>query len=214
NGIAIDKKKKVIAGQVPKLAKPVAWRVSEPLAVLVRGLGKYSNNFVAETLLKTIGAVKRPDQHKPATWDDGLVAVRGWLEGTVGWKKDGYYYGNGSGLFASNRFSPRELASLLAAAYRDFRFGPDYVASLSIAGVDGTISRRMSRGPAAGLVRAKTGTLSGVSTLSGYAALDGRAPLVFSILVNGFSDEQANSARVLQNEICEAMIPFLESGRQ
>lgn len=214
NGIAIDKKKKVIAGQVPKLAKPVAWRVSEPLAVLVRGLGKYSNNFVAETLLKTIGAVKRADQHKPATWDDGLVAVRGWLEGTVGWKKDGYYYGNGSGLFASNRFSPRELASLLAAAYRDFRFGPDYVASLSIAGVDGTISRRMSRGPAAGLVRAKTGTLSGVSTLSGYAALDGRAPLVFSILVNGFSDEQANSARVLQNEICEAMIPFLESGRQ
>jgi len=214
NGIAIDAKKKIITGQVPKLAKPLAWRVSEPMATLVRGLGKYSNNFVAETLLKTIGAVKRPDQHKPATWDDALVAVRAWLEGNIGWKKDGYYYGNGSGLFSSNRFSPREITSLLAAAYRDFRFGPDFLASLSIAGVDGTISRRMSRGPAAGLVRAKTGTMSGVSTLSGYAALDGRAPLVFSILVNGFSDQQADTARVLQNEICEAMIPFLESGRR
>ena len=214
HGIAIDKKKKIIAGQVPKLARPLAWRVSEPLAVLVRGLGKYSNNFVAETLLKTVGAVKRPDQHKPATWDDALIAVRGWLEGTVGWKRDSYYYGNGSGLFSSNRFSPREITILLAAAYRDFRFGPDFVASLSIAGVDGTISRRMSRGPAAGLVRAKTGTMSGVSTLSGYAALDGRAPVAFSILVNGFGDGQAPSARLLQNEICEAMIPFLESGRR
>ncbi len=214
NGIAIDKNRKIIAGQVPKLAKPLAWRVSESMAVLVRGLGKHSNNFVAETLLKTIGAVKRPDQHKPATWDDGLTAVRAWLEDAIGWKKDGYYYGNGSGLFSSNRFSPRQITQLLAAGYRDFRWGPDYVASLSIAGVDGTIGRRMSRGPAAGLVRAKTGTLSGVSTLSGYAALDGRTPLVFSILVNGFSDEQADSARVLQNEICEAMIPFLESGRR
>lgn len=214
SGIAIDKKKKIITGQVPKLARPLAWRVSEPLAVLVRGLGKYSNNFVAETLLKTIGAVKRPDQHKPATWDDGLLAVRGWLERAVGWKDGTYYYGNGSGLFSSNRFSPRQLTRLLAAAYRDFRYGPDYVAALSIAGVDGTISRRMSRGPAAGLVRAKTGTLSGVSSLSGYAALDGRAPLAFSILVNGFGDQQADSARLLQNEICEAMIPFLESGRR
>ena len=44
-------------------------------------------------------------------------------------------YGNGSGLFASNRFSPRHFALLLAAAYRDFRYGPDLVASLSIAGV-------------------------------------------------------------------------------
>lgn len=214
HGIAIDKKKKIIAGQVPKLARPLAWRVSEPMAVLVRGLGKYSNNFVAETLLKTIGAVKRPDQHKPATWDDALIAVRGWLEGTVGWKRDSYYYGNGSGLFSSNRFSPREITTLLAAVYRDFRYAPDFVASLSIAGVDGTISRRMSRGPAAGLVRAKTGTMSGVSTLSGYVALDGRAPLAFSILVNGFGDGQAASARLLQNEICEAMIPFLESGRR
>jgi serine-type D-Ala-D-Ala carboxypeptidase/endopeptidase (penicillin-binding protein 4) len=214
NGIAIDKNQKIITGQVPKLARPVAWRVSESMAVLVRGLGKHSNNFVAETLLKTIGAVKRPDQHKPATWDDGLTTVRAWLERAVGWKKDSYYYGNGSGLFSSNRFSPRQITRLLAAAYRDFRYGPDFVASLSIAGVDGTIGRRMSRGPAAGLVRAKTGTMRGVSTLSGYAALDGRTPLVFSIFVNGFSDAQADTARRLQNEICEAMIPFLESGRR
>lgn len=210
SGIQIGKRK-VVTGEVPKLAKALAWRVSEPMAVLVRGLGKYSNNFVAEMLLKTIGAEMRADKSKPATWDDGLRAVRGWLEGTIGWKAEGYYYGNGSGLYASNRFSPRQLVQLLAAAHRDFRWGPDLISSLSIAGVDGTISRRMARGPAAGLVRAKTGTLDAVSTLSGYIATDGRAPLAFAVLVNGFNDEAAGHARLLQNDVCEAAIPFLQA---
>jgi serine-type D-Ala-D-Ala carboxypeptidase/endopeptidase (penicillin-binding protein 4) len=212
SGIAIGKKE-IETGEVPKTAVALAWRVSEPMAVLVRGLGKYSNNYVAEMLLKTIGAEERADKSRPASWDDGLGAVRSWLVERVGWAADGFYYGNGSGLYASNRFSPRQIVRLLSVGYRDFRWGPDLVASLSIGGVDGTISRRMANGPAAGLVRAKTGTLDGVSTLSGYVATDGRAPLAFSIFVNGFADENAEYARLLQNDICEAMIPFLESGR-
>ena len=203
----------IATGEVPRTATVLAWRVSEPLAVLVRGLGKYSNNYVAEMLLKTIGAETRADKTRPASWNDGLGAVRRWLVDKVGWTADGFYYGNGSGLYASNRFSPREIVRLLSVGYRDFRWGPDLVGSLSIGGVDGTISRRMANGPAAGLVRAKTGTLDGVSTLSGYAATDGRAPLAFSILVNGFTEASAEYARLLQNDVCEAMIPFLESGR-
>jgi len=204
---------KVTVGEVPKNTTALAWRVSEPLAVLVRGLGKYSNNYVAEMMLKTIGAEKRSDKKRPASWEDGLNTVRRWLIDSIGWAADGFYYGNGSGLYASNRFSPRQLVRLLSVGYRDFRWGPDLVASLSIGGVDGTISRRMANGPAAGRVRAKTGTLDGVSTLSGYVATDGRAPLAFSIFVNGFTDENADYARLLQNDVCEAMIPFLESGR-
>jgi serine-type D-Ala-D-Ala carboxypeptidase/endopeptidase (penicillin-binding protein 4) len=213
SGIQVGKKT-VGRGEVPTQATALAWRVSEPLAVLVRGLGKYSNNYMAEMLLKTIGAEQREDRTVPATWDDGLEAVRRWLADRIGWKADGYYYGNGSGLYASNRFSPRQLTGLLAGAYRDFRYGPDLVTSMSIAGVDGTIRRRMARGPAAGLVRAKTGTLDGVSALAGYIAIDGRAPLAFAILVNGFTDRAAGQARLLQDEVCEAMIPFLDAGRR
>jgi D-alanyl-D-alanine carboxypeptidase/D-alanyl-D-alanine-endopeptidase (penicillin-binding protein 4) len=211
SGIALGDDK-VATGEVPRATTALAWRVSEPLAVLVRGLGKYSNNYVAEMLLKTIGAERRPDRTRPASWDDGLGAVRGWLTDQIGWAAEGFYYGNGSGLYASNRFSPRQIVRLLSVGYRDFRWGPDLVASLSIGGVDGTISRRLASGPAAGLVRAKTGTLDGVSTLSGYVATDGRAPLAFSIFVNGFRYENAGHARLLQNDVCEAMIPFLESG--
>ncbi|HLU67038.1 MAG TPA: D-alanyl-D-alanine carboxypeptidase/D-alanyl-D-alanine-endopeptidase [Kofleriaceae bacterium] len=209
-GIKVEKKG-IRTAPVPPEAKALAWRVSEPLAVLVRGLGKYSNNYVAEMLLKTIGAEAREDRTRPATWDDGLGAVRTWLQGTIGWREGDYYYGNGSGLFSSNRFSPRQIVDLLAAVHRDFRFGPDLITSLSIGGVDGTISRRMSRGPAAGLVRAKTGTLDGVSALSGYVATDARSPLAFSILVNGFTGRGREHARHLQDEVCEAMIPFLDS---
>ena len=204
---------KITNAEVPRNTTALAWRVSEPLAVVVRGLGKYSNNYVAEMVLKTIGAEKRGDKSPPASWDDALGLVRAWLVDTIGWTADGFYYGNGSGLYASNRFSPRQIVRLLSVGYRDFRWGPDLVASLSIGGVDGTIGRRMANGPAAGRVRAKTGTLDGVSTLSGYVATDGRAPLAFSILVNGFTDENADYARLLQNDVCEAMIPFLESGR-
>ena len=206
-------RRRIETGPVPKNAAALAWRVGEPLAVLVRGLGKYSNNYVAEMLLKTIGAETRADKTRPATWDDGLGAVRRWLVERIGWAPESFYYGNGSGLYASNRFSPREIVRLLSIGYRDFRWGPDLVASLSIGGVDGTISRRMASGPAAGLVRAKTGTLDGVSTLSGYVAIDGRAPMAFAVLVNGFGDAGADYARLLQNDVCEAMIPFLESGR-
>jgi serine-type D-Ala-D-Ala carboxypeptidase/endopeptidase (penicillin-binding protein 4) len=205
--------REITMGEVPRNATALAWRVSEPLAVLVRGLGKYSNNYMAEMILKTIGAERRTDKSRPATWEDALRIVRGWLIESMGWAPGGFYYGNGSGLFTSNRFSARQIVRLLSLGYRDFRWGPDLVGSLSIGGVDGTISRRMSNGPAAGRVRAKTGTLNGVSTLSGYVATDGREPLAFAILVNGITDENADFARLLQNDVCEAMIPFLEAGQ-
>jgi hypothetical protein len=137
--------------------------------------------------------------------------VRAWLGG-IGWKRDATT-GNGSGLFSSNRFSPRAIRQLPSGRLSRLPFGPTTAAA--------SLSRSPEwTAPSAGMRAARPPngagepTLSGVSTLSGYAALDGRAPLVFSILVNGFSDQQADSARVLQNEICEAMIPFLESGRR
>ena len=207
-GISVAKKD-IGTGEVPTDARALVWRVSEPMSVLVRGLGKYSNNYVAEMLLKTIGAEHRSDAAQPATWNDGLTTVRRWLEETVGFTPEGYYYGNGSGLFASNRFSPRQLVSLLALVYRDFRLGPDLLASLSIAGVDGTIRSRMAGGSAEQRIRAKTGTLDGVSSLSGYAALDGMSPLAFSIVVNGYGDRSGGIARLLQDEVCESLVDFL-----
>jgi D-alanyl-D-alanine carboxypeptidase/D-alanyl-D-alanine-endopeptidase (penicillin-binding protein 4) len=211
NGVKLGKKG-VRSGATPAEARALAVRESEPLAILVHGLGKFSNNYVAEMLLKTIGAELKAEG-KPASWEHGLGAVREFLTKQIGLAEGSFRYENGSGLFASNAFSPRALVAVLAAAYRDFRWGPDFLSSFSIAGADGTLSARMVGGAAERQVRAKTGTLGQVSALSGYAALDGRAPLVFSILINGFPPEAIEEARSLQDRVSETLVEYLRNAR-
>ena len=209
-GISVEGRE-VRRGQVPRGAVMLAQRQSPPLSVLVRGLGKYSNNYVAEMLLKSLGAEALGGQ-RPATWDDGLAVAHRFLEERVGLAPGGYRFENGSGLFDANEFSPRDIASVLTAARRDYRYGPELAASLAVAGADGTMRHRLRRDPAAGLVRAKTGTLMNVSALSGYAAIDGRAPLAFAILMDDVPRRGRAEARALQDELASALIAYLQSG--
>lgn len=193
---------------VPDDALLIASRRSPPLAVLIRGMGKYSNNFVAEMLLKTIGAEVKSGG-EPASFDDGLAAVREYLTEKLGFAPEGFRYDNGSGLFDATRLSPNQLVTVLATAYADFRYGPDLMASLAIAGADGTLRSRMEDGPAQRMVRAKTGTLETVSALSGYAAADDQAPLAFSILVNDIPAGAMGDARSLEDDIAQLLVTFL-----
>src|SRR5690606_28618406 len=128
HGVKVGRKTIEVA-EVPPEARVVAVRNSPPLAVLVRGLGKYSNNYVAEMLLKTIGAETRSEPG-PASWQDGLGAVRAYLTGHVGLEPGSFRYDNGSGLFDSNAFTPVQLVRVLAAAHRDYRIAADLAASL------------------------------------------------------------------------------------
>ncbi len=205
-GISV-RKTKITTGAAPESAVQVAVHQSLPLAVMIRGMGKHSNNFVAEVMLKVVGAEVMA-QGQPATWENGQKAVQHFLS-KAGLEPDQYRFENGSGLFDSNSLSPRQLVSVLQLAQSDFRWGPDLIASLAIAGGDGTLSRRMSEGPVARRIRAKTGTLDHASSLSGVAAVDGNTPLLFSILVNGFPESSVGIARALQNDICEELIRVL-----
>jgi D-alanyl-D-alanine carboxypeptidase/D-alanyl-D-alanine-endopeptidase (penicillin-binding protein 4) len=204
--------KRIRVRKTPDRARVLATRESPALAEVVRALGKYSNNYVAEMLLKTIGAESLGSNRRPATWKDGLETVREYLKGTIEVKGE-FYYGNGSGLFSSNRFTPEQLVQILSAAYRDFRIGPDFVSSLSISGADGTIRRRMTGGAAERVVRAKTGTLESVSALSGYVAIDGRVPVAFSVIVNDVPRWRTNDARSLQDAVATAVAQYLRRGQ-
>ena len=209
-GISVGRSR-IKKATVPSSAAMLASHESPAMASLARGLGKYSNNFMAEILLKTIGA-ETLDSRRPATWEDGLRSVRDFLESQVGLEPNTYRYGNGSGLFDSNRFTPSQLVRVLASAHRDFRYGPDLVSSMSISGADGTLRKRMVDTVAERQVRGKTGTLDQVSALSGYAATDGRTPLAFSVLINDFPKNNASAARSLQDDIAETLVKFLETG--
>jgi serine-type D-Ala-D-Ala carboxypeptidase/endopeptidase (penicillin-binding protein 4) len=208
-GIAV-RKPKIRMGAAPDTTVQLAVHQSLPLGVMIRGMGKYSNNFVAELLLKVVGA-ETMAKGQPATWNHGVDAVSQFLL-KAGIEKGRYRYENGSGLFDSNRLSPRQIVSVLQMAQRDYRWGPDLVSSLSVSGGEGTLSGRMDEGPAARRIRAKTGTLDQASALSGIAAIDGNAPLLFSILLNGFPVGSVGIARALQNDIGEELIRAL-SGR-
>ncbi|HWU90688.1 MAG TPA: D-alanyl-D-alanine carboxypeptidase/D-alanyl-D-alanine-endopeptidase, partial [Kofleriaceae bacterium] len=194
------------SGTVPPTLKLLAHHDSAPLSDVLRLVNKHSDNYLAESILKTLGAETRTTPG-PATWADGVAALRAQLA-QLG-IADGYRSENGSGLFASSEVSAKQLLVLLAAAHRDYRIGPDLVASLPVGGADGTLARRWVGKPAMGRVRAKTGTLDKVSTLAGYIGVDGGHLLAFAILVNDIPPVQRGAVRAMADEIVEAMAAYL-----
>jgi len=178
NGIAVQGD--VRQGPVPAAAVSLLSFEGKPLAEIVRLFLKYSNNVIAESLVKALGARAGPG---PGSWKAGIAAMRRELEG-LGLALDPISFFDGSGLSYANRVPPRSLVEALLLAHRSFRFGPEFVAALPIAAADGTLEERAER--AAFGVRAKTGLLTRVTGLSGYARLaDGRVA-VFSVLANGY----------------------------
>ncbi len=146
----------------------------------MRRLNKTSNNFTAEQLLKALGAeVKGP----PGSWPKGVLAAEEFLA-DLGLPPGSYVMRNGSGMNDANRFSARQLVTLLRAMWARFPLQPEFVVSLPVAARDGTIRWRMEGTAAAGRLRAKTGSLDGVATLSGYVQDAGGRVLAFSVLVN------------------------------
>jgi D-alanyl-D-alanine carboxypeptidase/D-alanyl-D-alanine-endopeptidase (penicillin-binding protein 4) len=192
-------KKAIKLGEVPREARLLATHRSETLSVLLRGVNKLSNNFMAEQILRSLA----PGDH--ATAEAALAVVREYARG-VGLPQDGLRIGNGSGLYDNNRISARALVQLLTHVHRDFRVRADFMASLPIMGRDGTLRRRLRETDGATWIRAKTGTLDGVSALSGYAgALGKNSPVVFAVLMNELGRWESGKAKATQDQIALAL---------
>lgn len=168
----------------------LAVRRSRPLAQIVHALGKSSDNFTAEMLLKALGAKASGG---PGTSAAGIVALEQYLKRHGAWSP-GTQLGNGSGLYDANRLSARTLVRVLSAAYGDARVGPELLSSLAIGGVDGTLTYRFSNLRRDRRVRAKTGTLASVTALSGYV-LSKRGPLAFAVLLDGIAGKHTEARR-------------------
>ena len=155
---------------------------SAPLSALLIELGKNSDNFYAEMLLKALAA---DSGAAPAKSQDGARVVLGWLS-EHGLAAPDTRVENGSGLFDANRVSAATLVGVLEAVYKSPALYPEFLAQLSTGGVDGTLRSRFKTLPVRRMVRAKTGTLSAAIGLSGYVlSARGQAPIAFSFLING-----------------------------
>lgn len=170
----------VRTGKAPAKAKPIASFESLPLHELVSYSNKYSNNFMSEMIVKTMGTVV-PGQ--PGGTEPGLAQVRGYLR-ELGIPEAEFQLLDGSGLSRGNRLSPSALARVLTSVSRHFPYAPEFMASLAVWGADGTLKKAPDG--LAYRVRGKTGYLNGVKTQSGFfdAPHANGKPLAFSILIN------------------------------
>jgi len=184
---------RVRLGPVPEGARLVHVAESESLGEVVRRLNKHSNNFVAEQIVKALGA---ETEGAPGTWSKGIAAVEAFLA-EAGLPRGSYLMKNGSGLNDANRFSARQTVRLLEEMWRRFPVMAEFVGALPVAARDGTIRWRMEGTDAAGRLRAKTGTLTGVSSLSGYAESRDGEHLAFAILVNDHPGRTAEAVRAV-----------------
>jgi D-alanyl-D-alanine carboxypeptidase/D-alanyl-D-alanine-endopeptidase (penicillin-binding protein 4) len=155
---------------------------SQPLRDIAAVMMKVSQNLYAETLFKAAGrAVKGA-----GTADAGRAAV---LETLRDWKLDesALVMFDGSGLSRYDYVSANLIAGLLGRLYAEPQHRDAFMASLAIAGKDGTVTNRMKRTRAEGNARVKTGSISNMRSLSGYVNTRDGEPVVFSILANDFT---------------------------
>lgn len=204
-------------GRPTTTAVLVAEHTSATLGEVVRDMNKNSDNFLAETVLKTLGAERvaaataataadPAPTPRPATWADGQQAVAQYLTDVVGLAPGSFRVENGSGLYDSTAISPRAVAQVLTTAYRDLRTGPEMMAALSIGGIDGTLRKRLRAPAVRGRIRGKTGTLAAVSALAGYAGIDTGHMVAFIVLVNHLPGGQRPAARTLQDTIATILV--------
>ena len=198
-----DERVRLPNGSIPS-SLTVIGRHRTPLVDVLRRLGKNSQNLFAEALLKRVGyawARRRGDADPQGSWTLGRSAVLEMMN-RAGIDPAGLVVADGSGLSRENRCSARQLTKLLtwinaqpeAGLFRD---------SLSVAGVDGSLRKRL--GDAPGAVYGKTGTMRGIRTLSGYVdGRDGRR-FAFAILFNGYKGP-STPYKAIQDRVCRALI--------
>lgn len=184
------------AGAYPDGARTIYLHESKPLSLIVRDLGKYSNNFIAEQLLKAMSA---ESDGPPGTTVGGASVLASYLE-SVGADSGSFHVADGSGFSRDNRLTVRALVRVIRFALSRFETSYEFVASLSVSGVDGTLEDRMDFPGLRGSVRAKTGLLDEVTAISGVLRTVEGDEVLFSIITNGF-DCEAWRLHDLEHEI-------------
>jgi D-alanyl-D-alanine carboxypeptidase/D-alanyl-D-alanine-endopeptidase (penicillin-binding protein 4) len=193
-----------VSAGVPEGLPLLTYHESAALSELLFPLGKQSDNFTAEMLLKVLGAERR----RPGSSAGGAEVIEGVLE-RAGVPRGGATLVNGSGLFEGNRIAPSHLTRLLRYMHTRPNVRAEYLAHLAVGGRDGTLARRFGDRPEGVTVRAKTGTLNDVIALSGYVeGPDPDATIAFSLLCNGIRGRQGE-ARRLTDQIVTALAQSL-----
>jgi D-alanyl-D-alanine carboxypeptidase/D-alanyl-D-alanine-endopeptidase (penicillin-binding protein 4) len=193
-GVGVDRA--ASTGATPGVAVPLASVESPTVAQIITSMNLPSDNFIAETLIKTLGATYRAD----GSTSSGARVVRSTIA-QMGIRTTAV---DGSGLSRSNRTSPKAVVSLLTAM-DEGELAVPFEGSLPVAGRSGTLHDRMRGTAARDDCQAKTGTLSNVSALAGYCRTRDGGRVAFAFLMNYVYPW---SARALQDRMAAALARY------
>lgn len=174
---------------------------SKPVSQMVMDMMKFSNNFVAEMLTKNMGAASGATG---VSMEAGMEKIRSYFE-SLGIKKADYVLTNPSGLSRDNKARPQDLLLVLQNSRKRFEYYPEYMSGFPIAGLDGTLKKRMQGLPVKQKIRAKTGLLTGVVGLAGFAADSNGGVTTFVFLFNGNSKSE-EKVRNLFDQLAENLV--------
>ncbi|MEN0062928.1 MAG: D-alanyl-D-alanine carboxypeptidase/D-alanyl-D-alanine-endopeptidase [Myxococcota bacterium] len=180
-------------GVTPVDAQIIGDVPSPPLVAVLMDMNKYSLNFQAEQVIRTVGH----EVEGEGTTEAGIRVVRRYLQ-SIGVPEQQAVLINGSGLSRQAMLSPTVLTAVLVDMARDPKVGAEFTASLAIAGIDGTLYRRLRDEP--GRMRGKTGTLDGVHCLAGYLDADNGRRYAFAFLTNWKNRTRVRSVRGVHDE--------------
>lgn len=216
----ITVKGRITEGHTPNQARELMTLDSYDMSRIVAGLNTFSNNFIADMLLKRMGASfpksGKPDTEGMGTYENGVDVIRRFLREDVGIKSP-FVLNDGSGLSVDNRLSAHQLTQVLSYMAKHMEVFPEFFASLPATGLTGTMKKRFHKGDAVdmrGLFRAKTGTLSqpvSVAALAGYFRHPQHGLVAFSIIENGNAGKKQPAIAMLRDRQDEVMVSLMSA---
>ena len=174
--------------------------VSPPLAEILNHTNKYSSNFMAEQVLKAVGAEV---YGAPGSTAKGVAVIQDYL-GTLGIAIDEFTLVNGSGLTRDSILRPSHVNAVLLDMLGNDVLAPEFLSSLSVAGVDGTLRNRFDENGETGRIRGKTGSLNHVYCLAGIVNAGDGHTYVFTFFVNGF--DRMRNVRKLHDRFARSLL--------
>ena len=193
----------VILGSAPAKTLLLASHASEPITRLMAKTLKPSDNLYADSLFLHTAAKLNGS---PVSWPEAEPIIKHFLQQQTGINLQNAVLIDGSGLSRQDRITAQQTVDLLRFLHNAFPLAYEYIAALPIAGQDGTLQRRFRKPTQQGFLRAKTGTMTGVMSLSGYLYSDNAHTLAFAIYINrrpGTKPSVSGQYRSLVDHLCD-----------
>lgn len=200
-------------GAMPANTLVISKHYSPPIKQLMAATLKPSDNLYANSLY--LLAANQIAKH-PVAWSQAQVITKQFLQQQTGINMSAAVFADGAGLSRLNRVTPYQTISLLTYLYHKFPLAFEYISALPISGQDGTLQRRFRQANQKGMIRAKTGTMSGIMSLSGYLISKNNHTLAFTLYINtlkGTKPQYSGRYRGFVDAACITMLMSNPSNR-